>query len=209
MNIINFESIPLPRLTFNMVDFTHVNIDDSCGNTIVSFPLLIQNDKRFDAVIDLLHDNIRCEYYPFMSDYIVEPEFEASLNHNLNLTITMNDYGNYEFNLFNCTDDGEVYSQIQVDLSDKEIDLFRQYMIDNFESDEIDQLNQIREDVVKTVNSSLPHDILDKMKLVSDGLSGNRYRSAWITDDDRQCICCEIQDYTDDKYPVKIIKFGF
>lgn len=208
MTIINFSSLPLPHLTFNMVDFVHVYIDVSCGNTIVSFPLLIQNDKRFDAVIDLLHDNIRCEYYPF-SDYSVEPEFESSLNHNLDLTITMNDYGNYEFNLYNFTDDGEVYSKIQVDLSDKEIDLFRQYMIDHFESDEINKLNQIREDVARTVNLELPQDILAKMKLVSDDLSGNCYRSSWITTDNQQCMFCEIQNYTDKTCPVKIIKFGF
>lgn len=192
-----------------MVDFDHVNIDGACGDMLVSFPLFVDDDKQFDAVIGLLHDNIRNEYYSIASDYEIESEFEDSLNHKLDLVITMNSYGNYEFNLFNITDDGEEYSQIQVELTDNEIDQFRQYMIDNFESDGINQLNQIREDVVRTLNSSLPQKILNKMKLVADNLCDNRYRSSWIANDNQQCICCEVNDYTDTQCPVKIVKFGF
>lgn len=127
------------------------------------------------------------------------------MNRSLRLVITMNDYGNYEFNLFNFAD--EDYTSIQVDLSDKEIELFKPYMLKYFESD--NQLEQLRNDSVQTLNSALPKKILNKMKLVADNLIGNRYRSAWISYDNNQSVICEIADSTNNQCPVRIVKFGF
>jgi len=203
MNIIN-NSLSLPRLTSNIIDFKHVNVDESCGDMMVSFNLSVDDDIRFNDLFELLHDKIRESHY-LLWDYEAESEFENSLNHSLRLVITMNDYGNYEFNLFNFA--GEDYASVQIDLANDEIELFKAYMIKYFESDS--QIEELRNDSVQTLNSVLPKNILNKMELVADNIIGNRYRSAWISYDDNQSIMCEIGDYTDKKCPVRIVKFGF
>lgn len=203
MNIIN-NSLSLPHITSNIVDFEHVNVDEGCGDMMVSFNLLVDNDIRFDDVFALLHNQIRHNHYP-LPHYEVEPEFEESLNRSLRLVITMNDYGNYEFNLFNFAD--EDYTNIQIDLSNKEIELFKPYMLKYFETD--NQLEQLRNDSVQTMNSVLPKKILNKMKLIADNLVGSHYRSAWISYDSNQSIIYDIADCTQQQCPVEIVKFGF
>lgn len=203
MNIINFNT-PIPHLTKDMIDFSNMDFDESCGEPSITFPLIL-NDVRFDELIKLFHDTIRQEYYP--QNYEVEQEFEDSLNPNIDLVITMNNYGNYEFTLFNCTDDGEIYAKYQVDLCDREIELFQPYMYKYFES--AYQLEQTRENVVITLDTVIPDIIKSKFRLVSDSISGNRYRSAWISSDNKYSAVCELDDYTDANCPVKIVKFGF
>jgi hypothetical protein len=92
-------------------------------------------------------------------------------------------------------------------LCDREIELFLPYMYKYFES--AYQLEQTREDVVRTLDSVIPNRIKSKFRLVSDSISGNRYRSAWISSDNKYSAICEIDDYTDANCPVKIVKFGF
>lgn len=55
MNIIN-NSLSLPHITSNIVDFEHVDVDDGCGDMMVSFDLLVNDDSNFDGLFALLHN---------------------------------------------------------------------------------------------------------------------------------------------------------
>jgi hypothetical protein len=70
-------------------------------------------------------------------------------------------------------------------------------------------LEEIRTDACQTINMVVPEKVRNKMKLVSDSLVGHRYRAAWISYDNQECIICEISDYTQPQCPVKIVPFRF
>lgn len=204
MNIINNEIVFLPCLTSSNVNLDKLNVDESCGEMSLTFPL-ITDDLKFDDLLELLNNGIRRDYY--MSGNVVEPEFEQSLNNNrdIDMVITMTDYGNYEFNLFKYTDD--MYTKIQVELYDDEIELFKSFMYKYFEPSY--QLEQIRGDVEGSVNKKIPRKELIGLKLVSDRIVDNSYKAAWISEDKQKCMICELADYIDDKCPVTVTKFGF
>lgn len=203
MNIINLR-LSLPYLTKSNVNFDSLDVDESCGDMSIKFSLNTDG-IRFDELINYFHDRIRHEYYP--RDYEIESEFEESLNRDIDLVITMTDYGNYEFNLFNFADNDELYFKIQIDLNSDEIELFKPYMYKYFEPDY--QLEQIRQESVQTINTVIPKQIRDKFKLIVDRLDGVRYRSCWESSNSKQSIICELLDYTKQKCPITITKFGF
>ena len=99
MNIINDISTSLPRLTKDNVNFAEIDVDESCGDMSVKFPL-ITDDMEFDWFIDWLNQKIRQQHYFIGNE--PEPEFENALaySRDIDFMITMTDYGNYEFNLF-------------------------------------------------------------------------------------------------------------
>jgi len=202
MNIIN-SSLPFPRLSKSNVNFNSIDADGSCGDMSVRFHL-ITDDVRFNELIEFLHDKIRNEYYNPWNE--LEPEFEQSLNRDIDFVITMNNYGNYVFNLFVYGGE-DTYTSVQVDLCDDEIELFKPYMYKYFESD--NQLEQVRGDVERSVNQIIPAKKLIDMKLVSDRVIGNAYKSAWKSKDRKKCMICEVADYTDKKCPAIITQFGF
>jgi len=204
MNIINNEFISLPRLTFSNVNFSNVDVDESCGEMSLMFPL-ITDDLEFDDLLGLLNNKIRQDYYNPWN--VFEPEFEQSLNNNrdINMVITMTDYGNYEFNLFKYTDD--MYTKIQVELYDDEIELFKSYMYKYFESSY--QLEEIRGDVERSVNNVVPINKLVGLRLVSDRIVDGSYKASWMSEDKQRCMICELADYSDEKCPTIITKFGF
>ncbi len=202
MNIIN-SSLHLPRLTKSNVNFSNVDVDESCGNMSVRFNL-ITDDTRFDCLIDFLHDKLRHEYYNPWNE--LEPEFEQSLNRDIDFVITMTDYGNYEFNLFAYGGE-DTYTSAQVGLYDDEIELFKPYMYKYFEPSY--QLEQLRRDVERSVNQIIPAKKLVGMRLISDRIVDNAYKAAWISENKKKCMVCEVADYTDDKCPAIVIKFGF
>lgn len=204
MNIINNEFISLPRLTFSNVNFSNVDVDESCGKMSLMFPL-ITDDLEFDDLLGLLNNKIRQDYYNPWN--VFEPEFEQSLNNNrdINMVITMTDYGNYEFNLFKYTDD--MYTKIQVELYDDEIELFKSYMYKYFESSY--QLEQIRGDVERSVNNVISINKLVGLRLVSDRIVDGSYKASWMSEDKQRCMICELADYSDEKCPTIITKFGF
>ncbi len=70
-------------------------------------------------------------------------------------------------------------------------------------------LEKIRTDAVKSIGTVLPKAILNKMKLVSDSIVGERYRSAWISYDNQESVICEIKNCFDPKCPTKVVPFGF
>ena len=70
-------------------------------------------------------------------------------------------------------------------------------------------LEECRVDACQTINKVVPERIRNKMKLVSDSLVGNRYRAAWISYDQCECIVCQIADYTKPQCPVELVPFGF
>lgn len=70
-------------------------------------------------------------------------------------------------------------------------------------------IEECRTDACQTINTVVPKRIRNKMKLVSDSLVGRRYRAAWISYDNQECIVCEIADYTQPQCPVEIVPFGF
>lgn len=202
MNIINNEIVSLPRLTKSNVNFSKLDVDESCGDMSLTFPL-IADDLQFDDLLELLDNKIKQDYYNHW--YELEFEFEQSFNRHVDLVITMTDYGNYEFNLFKYTDD--IFAKIQVELCDDEIKLFEPYMYKYFEPSY--QLEQIRGDVEKSVNNKIPVNKLVGLKLVSDRIVNNSYKAAWISENKQKCMICELADYIDNKCPVIITKFGF
>lgn len=203
MNIINNEIVSLPRLTKSNVNFDKFKMDESC-ETSLTFPL-ITDELRFDDLLELLNNRIRQDYYNPWNEF--EPEFEQSLNNNrdVDIVITMTDYGNYEFNLFKYTDD--MYTKIQVELCNDEIELFESYMYRYFEPSY--QLEQIRGDVEKSINNLIPIKKLVGMRLISDRIVNGTYKAAWMGENKNRCIICELTDYEDEKCPVIITKFGF
>jgi len=186
------------------VNFSNVDVDESCGEMSLMFPL-ITDDLEFDDLLGLLNNKIRQDYYNPWN--VFEPEFEQSLNNNrdINMVITMTDYGNYEFNLFKYTDD--MYTKIQVELYDDEIELFKSYMYKYFESSY--QLEQIRGDVERSVNNVIPINKLVGLRLVSDRIVDGSYKASWMSEDKQRCMICELADYSDEKCPTIITKFGF
>lgn len=70
-------------------------------------------------------------------------------------------------------------------------------------------LERIRADAVKSMGTVLPKAILNKMKLVSDSITGERYRSAWISYDNQESVICEIKNCFDPKCPTEVVPFGF
>jgi hypothetical protein len=71
------------------------------------------------------------------------------------------------------------------------------------------QLEQLRRDVERSVNQIILAKKLVGMRLISDRIIGNAYKSAWMSENKKKCMVCEVADYTDDKCPAIVIKFGF
>ena len=62
MNIINNEIVSLPRLTKSNVNFSKLDVDESCGDMSLTFPL-IADDLQFDDLLELLDNKIKQDYY--------------------------------------------------------------------------------------------------------------------------------------------------
>ena len=202
MFIIN-SNLPLPHLTKLNVNFINVDTDESCGNMYVRFELKT-DDMRFDELIDFLHDKLREEYYNPWNE--VNPEFEQSLNRDVDFVITMTDYGNYKFNLFAYGGE-DTYTSVQVELCNNEIELFRPFMYKYFEPSY--QLEQIRGDVERSVNNVVPINKLVGLRLISDRIIDGSYKASWISEEKQRCMICELAEYSDEKCPTIITKFGF
>lgn len=97
----------------------------------------------------------------------------------------------------------------QIQLSEMEQDSIDLALLPLLDKDKQQTLERIRADAVKSMGTVLPKAILNKMKLVSDSIIGERYRSAWISYDNQESIICEIKNCFDPKCPTEVVPFGF
>ena len=70
-------------------------------------------------------------------------------------------------------------------------------------------LEKIRIDAVKSMNLVIPTNLKKQLLLVSDTLSGNRYRACYMTANAQKIIIVKIEDCSKPKEPVRIIPVGF
>ncbi|CAB1252318.1 protein of unknown function [Ruminococcaceae bacterium BL-6] len=59
------------------------------------------------------------------------------------------------------------------------------------------------------MREQIPAKIGNKLKLVADDIVGVRYRAAWISYDNRECVILELADCLDKMCPLKVVEFGF
>jgi hypothetical protein len=97
----------------------------------------------------------------------------------------------------------------QIQLSEMEQDSIDLALLPLLDKDKQQTLERIRADAVKSMGTVLPKAILNKMKLVSDSIIGECYRSAWISYDNQESIICEIKNCFDPKCPTEVVPFGF
>ena len=204
MRIINNYQVTLPRLSENTIDFANITTDESCGQMLVKFPL-ITDSQQFNSLVEFLHNQIREHYYNPENE--IEQEFEESLNRDIDFIMAMNDYGNYEFLLFNGTNDYGIYTKVQVDLSNDEIELFTPYMYKYFEPQ--NNIEDIRHDICTSINAEIPVRKLKDLHLLVDDIDCNHYIAVWMSENKKKCMVCDVDDYTDNKCPVTVVKFGF
>ena len=202
MNIINFDEISMPQLKTSMLDFAHANCDSELIQILLSS--IVCQSNKFATIQEIL----RNVYY--MPENVLEPEFEQSIDGKLYLNIVPDIIYGYRFTLAKFADNNEIMADVQIELSQEEFELVEP-LIGKYFDNEFDEniLNQIRIETVQTMRTSVPKEISNKLKLVSDSIIGHRYRSAWISYDNKKCICCELSDYTNKKCPIIMNEFGF
>jgi len=197
INFNNFAYLPHFILKQDLLDFENVEHDSE--SIIIPFTSEISDNLYFEHIKEILENQLR---YFYTDEYWKDCEIQGSYS----LVICKNIDVSYGFQIQFVDKEYYCDTAIEVELNSNERQILKSIIDKAFNSKHT--IENIRKNVAYSFSTYVSESVLNKLKLVSDSINGNRYNSAWITDDNQCCIIANVNNISDSKCPVEIVKFG-
>ena len=201
MKALNAENLPLPAFYSSMLDYNGAEGDENF--ILIPFKNGFSDMKEFDKTHAFLAEKLLEQYRESLG--VSKSEFGYLIQPSLHLAITVDEHSGYKFEIFKFATIESVEASIQISFDNdelKRISPILKYLDDQ-------KLEEVRNESVQSMREQIPAKIGNKLKLVADDIVGVRYRAAWISYDNRECVILELADCLDKMCPLKVVEFGF